>query len=365
MAARRVLDGPTKLMLGSVLIASTYSLVVDVGLGAEGDPWVFQVGAMSGKLISILLYLGLAHPEFRQRDVATLVLRRALGWLAFWRLTGESPERRKQRRSALWILASAYSQFSITFFVWSTRFVDTAVSAIIVGAFPALFVLLMGRQDRALGSRGRYRSLTRVDGVTLTLAFGGMATVAWGAAAAVDLEGALSRTLAGVFLAAAATTGGLLTVKSFKWGVFRARETGATGARSESALVLVSYAAGTLLALPLIAGMAVATGWRMSNSGFATALACGLVVMFPANILFIRANLSTRRLSVNNLIYAEMLFSLLWLWLFTTIEVGSPTLVFAGAVTVIVANILSAGVGERMIAGGVTRYIRGKPSHPS
>ncbi|MDE0231523.1 MAG: hypothetical protein OXI56_00195 [bacterium] len=363
MATRWVLEGPTKLMLGSVLIASTYSLVVDVGLGTEGDPWVFQVGAMSGKLISILLYLVLAHPEFRQREVATLLLRRAFGWLAFWRLAGDSLERKRQRRSALWILASGYSQFSITCFVWSTRFVDTAVSAIIVGAFPALFVVLMGRQDRALGGSGRYRSLTKVDGVTMTLAFAGMATVAWGAAAVVDLEGALWRTLAGVFLAAAATTGGLLSAKSFKWGVFRARETGITGVGSESALVLVSYAAGTLLALPLIAGMAVATGWRMSNAGFGAALACGLVVMFPANILFIRANLSTRRLSVNNLIYAEMLFSLLWLWMFTSIDVGSPALVLAGAATVVVANVLSAGVGEWMV-GKAKRRRRGDPVHP-
>ena len=362
MATRWVLEGPTKLMLGSVLIASTYSLVVDVGLGTEGDPWVFQVGAMSGKLISILLYLGLAHPEFRQRHVASLLLRRAFGWLAFWRLAGDSLETKRQRRSALWILASAYSQFSITCFVWSTRFVDTAVSAIIVGAFPALFVVLMGRQDRAMGGGGRYRSLTRVDGVTMALAFGGMATVAWGAAAVVDLEGAVWRTLAGVFLAAAATTGGLLSAKSFKWGLFRARETGATGVGPESALVLVSYAVGTLLALPLLAGMAVTTGWRMSNAGFAAALACGLVVMFPANILFIRANLSTRRLSVNNLIYAEMLFSLLWLWMFTTIDVGSPALVFAGAMTVIVANVLSAGVGEWMVGKGKRRR-RGDPVH--
>ena len=49
--------------------------------------------------------------------------------------------------------------------------------------------------------------------------------------------------------------------------------------------------------------------------------------------------------------------------MFTTIDVGSPTLVFAGAVTVIVANVLSAGVGEWMV-GKAKRRRRGDPVHP-
>lgn len=350
MAARWVLPGPTKLMLGNVLIASTYPLVVDVGLASGDDPWVFQFGALSGKFVATVLYLGFFYPELFQRGVAALVLRRAFGWLAFWRLAGDSPETRTQRRSALGILASTYSHFSIVFFVLSIQFVDTAVSTIIVGAFPALFVLVMGRQDRSIGSGDRYRRLTVVDIAALALAFGGMASVTWGGAGGVNLEGSLSRTLMGGALAAAATTGGVLTAKSFRWGIEGAAETGDTGPRPESAMVLVAYGVGNLLSLPLLAAMAAVSGWRMSATGMVTAVLCGLVIMLPGNALFIRANLSTQQLSVNNLIYVQTVFSLLWLWMFTTIEVGSPALVFAGAVTVIAANVLSAGVGERMVA---------------
>lgn len=346
----RTLPGPTKMMLANVLIASTYPVVVDVGLAGGDDPWTFQFGALLGKFVATVLYLGLFHPELFRGDMAALVLRRAFGWMAFWRLAGDSPETRKQRRSAVGILASTYSHFSIVFFVLSIQFVDTAVSTIIVGAFPALFVVVMGRQDRSIGSGDRYRRLTVVDIVALALAFGGMAAVTWGGAGGVNLEGSLSRTLVGVGLAAAAITGGVLTARSFRWGIEQAAEAGATGARPESAMVLVAYGVGNLLSLPLIAGTAVLSGWRVSTTGFVTAVLCGLLIMLPGNALFIRANLFTEQLSVNNLIYLQTVFSLLWLWMFTTIEVGNPTLVLVGALIVIVANVLSGGAGDWMNA---------------
>lgn len=349
MSARWALPGPTKLMLGNVLIASTYPLVVDVGLSTGDDPWVFQFGALSGKLVATVLYLGLFHRELLQRDVASLVLRRSFGWLAWWRFADDPVESGKQRRSAFGLLASTYSHFSIVFFVLSIQFVDTAVSTIVVGAFPALFVLVMGRQDRSVGGGDRYRKLTVVDLAALALAFGGMGAVTWGGAGGVTLEGSLARTLVGAGLAAAATTGGVLTAKSFRWGIDMAAETGARGGRPESAMVLVAYGVGNLLSLPVLAGTAALSGWRISHRGFAIAVLCGLVIMLPGNALFIRANLFTRQLSVNNLIYVQTVFSLLWLWLFTTIEVGNPTLVLVGAVTVIAANVLSGGVGDWLV----------------
>jgi len=349
------LPGPTKLMLANVLIASTYPVVVDMGLATGDDPWAFQFGALSGKFVATVLYLGLFHPELLQRGVAALVLRRAFGWLAFWRLAGDSPETRRQRRSALGILASTYSHFSIVFFVLSIQFVDTAVSTIIVGAFPALFVLVMGRQDRSIGGGDRYRRLTMVDIAALALAFGGMASVTWGGAGGINLEGSLWRTLVGVGLAAASITGGVLTAKSFRWGIGMAAEVGAKGARPESAMVIVAYGVGNLLSLPFLAGTAAMSGWRMSTTGFATAVLCGLLIMLPGNTLFIRANLLTKQLSVNNLVYVQTVFSLLLLWLFTTIEVGNPTLVLVGALVVIVANVLSGGVGDWLV---------GKAKHP-
>ncbi len=336
-------------MLGGVFIASFYPLVVDVSVGAGDNPWVFHFGGLLGKVVSTALYLVWVYPELRQRGVATLVLRRAFGWFAWWRFANDPTERQKQRRSALLILAATYSHVSMVFFVWSTQFVDTAVSAIIVGAFPPLFVLLMGRQDRAIGNRSRYRRPTMGDIAALTLAFGGTAAVTWGGATAVNLQGSFSRTLVGVLLAALTTTGGVLTAKSFRWGADRAEEVGAIRARSESGLVMIAYGVGNLLSLPVVAGIAVTSGWRLSATGFATAVLCGLLVMFPSNVLFIEANLLTQHLSVNNLVYVQTVVSLLWLWLFTTIEVGNPTLVLAGAATVIVANVLSGGVGEWIV----------------
>ncbi len=333
-------------MLGCVLIASTYPLVVDVSMGAGDSPWGFHVGALLGKVVSTTLFLGLLYPELRQRGVVTLVLRRAFGWFVWWRFAGDPTETKKQQRSALLILASTYSHVSLVFFVWSTQFVDTVVSAIIVGAFPALFVLLMGRQDRAIGSRGRYRRPTAGNIAVLTLAFCGMGAAIWGGATAVNMQGSFSQTLVGVCLAALTTTGGVLTAKSFRWGADLAKEAGESGMRAESGLVMVAYGVGNLLSLPLVAGIAAMSGWRMSSTGFTTAVLCGLVVMFPSNMLFIKANLLTQSLSVNNLIYVQTLFSLLWLWLFTTIEVGNQTLVLAGATTVIVANVFSGGVGD-------------------
>ncbi len=352
----KTLPGPTKMMLGNVLISSIYPLAVDVGLAAGGDPWVFQFGALSGKFTATVLYLLLLHPELLQRDVAALVLRRAFGWLAWWRYADDPVESERQRRSAVGILASTYSHFSIVFFVLSIQFVDTAVATIIVGAFPALFVLVMGRQDRAIGRGDRYRRLTLVDVAALGLAFGGMGAVTWGGAGGVNLEGSLSRTLLGVGLAAAITTGGVLTAKSFRWGIEMAAETGDRGPRPESAMVIIAYGVGNLLALPLLAGAATVSGWRMSTTGFVTAVLCGLLIMLPGNALFIRANLFTEQLSVNNLVYVQTVFSLLWLWLFTTIEVGNPTLVLVGAVVVIVANVLSGGVGDWIV--GKAKYPR-------
>ena len=50
---------------------------------------------------------------------------------------------------------------------------------------------------------------------------------------------------------------------------------------------------------------------------------------------------SPTTLTVNNLAYAQPVFSLGWLWVFTTIEVGNPGLVMVGTIGVLTANALS------------------------
>ena len=345
-------------MLGCVLIASTYPLVVDVSMGAGESPWGFHVGALLGKVVSTTLFLGLLYPELRQRSVVTLVLRRAFGWLAWWRFAGDPTESKKQQRSALLILASTYSHVSLVFFVWSTQFVDTVVSAIIVGAFPALFVLLMSRQDRAIGSRGRYRRPTagkhsRIDVGLL-----------W------DGGGYMGRRHCGQYAGFVfADTGGCLPGglnyhgrgvdgKELQVG----RRPGQRGRRERNAS-RVEVGDGRLWSWkPAVPASCRghSRDERMANvfNGFHNSCPVrpgGHVSLQHA----VHQGQSAHTKPVGQQPdYVQTLFSLLWLWLFTTIEVGNQTLVLAGATTVIVANVLSGGVGD-WIGDKVNRHRQG------
>lgn len=68
---------------------------------------------------------------------------------------------------------------------------------------------------------------------------------------------------------------------------------------------------------------------------------------WPASLLFRHANLYTTKLTVVGLAYTQPLFALLWLSLFTTIVVGNVSLVAAGAVVVLGANLLASPLVRR------------------
>ena len=97
----------------------------------------------------------------------------------------------------------------------------------------------------------------------------------------------LTRLGLGVGLAAAITTGGVLTAKSFRWGIEMAAETGDRGPRPESAMVIIAYGVGNLLALPLLAGAATvspAGSWPGHRARKGTRIPPSNVVPLPSRI---------------------------------------------------------------------------------
>ena len=231
-------------------------------------------------------------------------------------------------------------------FVMSTRFVDTAVTTILNGAWAIMFVLILANDYKPKqGTTGRYRKLQRSDWAWLLLAFGSVSLVVWGATPPTGgvLDAGAFRTTVGVILGLATAAVGALSAKTYRWGTNTA-EAYPNGANPcpELPFVMLAFGVGNLFAIPIGGVATLVAGGRISPGTLLVACLSGLLIPCPGGILLRKANLATRSLTVNNLAYTQPLFSLLWLWMFTTITVGNVGLVVVGGAGVVTANMLSS-----------------------
>ena len=124
------------LMLGAVLFFSLMPLFV-AWSGSEGSPFIFNAALAVGEALGCAVFLIAAYRRLIFRKLVWRVVR----------LKAFSPA------MLFWMLAFG----DLSFFVWSTQYIDVSVASILFGAWPMILALLTGWLFRG---DSRYRRIS-------------------------------------------------------------------------------------------------------------------------------------------------------------------------------------------------------------
>ena len=311
-------------MLGSALCYSLVPLLVASAGGAE-FPLVFnffyRLGGFAGGAF-VLVLLG------RRRGVGLGLVNAMASNLRPWNL----------------ILLLQF--FGFTFFAWSVRYVDAAVTTMVYEAWPVVFMLLMGV---SVGERRWFQRLTwRQAGLALLCLLGVCLVVDSqdGVAVGVSVSVAL-----GVGIA----VGGMLLISmsylNYRWVAAvvttweRDHGTPAGVGLWFEAMFWI-YVVGSLVSFLLNGGFSLALerdAWT-AGSGFfkmAPVVFVAAAVVDVGGTVFNRwANLTTDRISVNVVHYATPVMGVLWLFALGLVGVEYELLLALGVLLITGANIL-------------------------
>ena len=311
-------------MLTAVTLFSSLPLVIAWGGGGR-TPFLFNAAMSAGVVLGCLVFIALRYPALILNGAnLRLIARRAVHPM---------------------IGLSIIANFNFAFFAWSTRFVDVSIAAILFESWP-IFIILIA--DRLFRDRTRYHRITKEMLLLLALGLGGFAFVVVGQAGGfANVEtGGLSMVIAGVVLAVCGAIATSFTVFSFRWGTDLAQEFPAEvkQAVGEDALdffgLLVAFLIASAVSGALNAFAGMNSGEVMDSRSLLIAVCVGGATNGIANVAWRKANLATANLAINALAYATPIFSLAWLFLFYQVAPERPDYLVAGAVGIIIVNLL-------------------------
>ena len=309
------------LMLASVLGYSALPLFVV--WGGVGSPFIFNAAFKLGAASGCVAFLLAAYRP--------LLLSKMVWRLIGCRIVGLT--------TAFWVC----SYFSMAFYAWAAEFIDVSVSAVLYETWTILFIVLMGW---LFSGERRYRSLSFRTLALCCAAFVGAACVV---VAQIDGRGGLTASslldlLTGVVIVI--VSGGLtaMTAFGFRWGSGLAsdlRYGGRNDGREALELfgVVVGVGLCSLIAAPLTAAVGIARGEPLSLWLIASGLGGGVLIGAGATIIWRKANITTRNLGVNALMYLAPVFALCWLFAFSYVGDVNLALLTVGALTIVAANV--------------------------
>ncbi len=311
-------------MLVAVTLFSSLPLVISWG-GGERTPFLFNAAMNAGIVLGCLGFMAVFY-------------RRLI-------LSGANLRLISRRIFDPKIALSIVANFNFALFAWSTRFVDVSVSAILFESWPVFIILITARLFRG---DDRYREITYEMLLLLTLGLVGFAFVVVGQAGgfANIQTGGLSLLIVGVVLAMLGAVATSFTAFSFRWGTDVAGELSEDSrvGFSEASLDLFGVMVAFLVAnavsaiVNTIAGYS--SGESMDQRVLIIAVFLGGATNWVANVAWRKANLTTDNLGINALAYATPIFSLVWLFLFSRVAPERLDYLIAGAVGIIVVNLL-------------------------
>ena len=316
-------------MLAAVTLFSSLPLVIAWG-GGEKTPFLFNAAMSAGVVLGCLVFIAIRPSLILDGASLRLIALRVL-----------HPKFGIHPMIALSIAAN----FNFALLALSMRYVDVSISAILFGTWP-IFIILIA--DRLFRGSGRDHPITKEMLLLLTLGLSGFAFVIVGQAggfASVE-TGNLSTPVVGVILALVGAVATSFTVFSFRWGTDLARELPekAKQAFSDDELNFFGLLVAALIAstvsgvINAFAGMN--SGEVLDSRTLLIAVVVGGGANGIANLAWRKVNLSTDNLGVNALAYATPIFSLAWLFLFYQVAPERPDYLVAGAVGIIIVNLL-------------------------
>ena len=311
-------------MLVAVTLFSSLPLVIAWG-GGERAPFLFNAAMNIGVVLGCVVFMGLLYHSLILNGANLRIIGRHMF----------DPK----------IVLSIAANFNFAFFAWSTRFVDVSVTAILFESWPIFIILITARLFRG---DSRYHDITAEMVMLLILGLAGFAFVVVGQAGGFDnIEtGSLSVLIVGVMLAVLGAVATSFTAFSFRWGTDVASDITARGRSgvSEASLdmfgVLVAFLVANTVSAVVNIFAGVSSGESMDTRTLLIAVFLGGATNWVANVAWRKANLSTDNLGINALAYATPIFSLMWLFLFSQVAPERPDYLVAGAVGIIIVNLL-------------------------
>ena len=317
------------LMLGAVMFFSLMPLFV-AWSGSEGSPFIFNAALAVGEAAGCAVFLMAAY----RRLIFSKLVWRAVRLKAF------SPA------MLFWMMAFG----DLSFFVWSTQYIDVSVASILFGVWPmalALLTIWLFRRE------SRYRSVSWRAFALFAVAFAGMAMVVFSQAGGLDghYAGDFVRLGLGVVLVLTAAVITSFSGFGFKWASDFAK---ALTAASDEGLserfglradllelfgVMLGMMICGLAVAPMLSGIGLARFEAVASETLIYGFLSGIFAVAAPGILWCKANLMTYNLSVNVMAYLAPVISLGWLLAFSLIGDVSLTWLFGGSAAIVGANI--------------------------
>ena len=248
----------------------------------------------------------------------------------------------------IWMIIST---FEFALFIWSVKFIDIAVAAILYETWPVLLIFLTAWLFR---EEARYRRISLTTWLLVLLSMAGFSfalasqTADFGSLWDIFSDGSY----VGAILAILSTIAWSLTAFSFRWGANLGREvTQSAGQRGtdylslELCFVVVGVFIVSLLAAAVSSGIGLARGelLNLSQTPVKTFIGGGFLLGLAAvggSIAWRKANIYTTNLGINALAYATPVLSLIWLFSLGQANVTRVDYLVIGAAAIITANLL-------------------------
>ena len=316
------------LMILAALGYSFVPLAVDK-IGHFNDPFIAGAGFAIGKAIAIALFLAI----FGRKILGTTLARTAIG----------------SKLTRYTLLLGAISHFDYSLYTWATHYIDTAVASVFFELYPIVLIFFMARLLGSIdGKVQRYRSLSPHTIVTSFVAIFGLVFVILSPTGSFNASAEISQlSLAfGLLLAMATTVIGGLTAFHFVWGeevsdaIFGTPPGEQDRQSAELMYGALSYCIGNIIVTPINLGVGLWRDNAIHLGSFGWTILAGAVLMGCSSLLFRKSNLMTDNLGVNSLTYLTPALGLLWLYLYTDIDVARFDYFAMGATAIVAANLL-------------------------
>ena len=317
-------------MLASVIGFSVVPLLI--AAGGQEAPFLFSAGLRLGAIVGYLVLLMTVYPTlFFNVRTWSLVARRMV----------KSPLQIGNRVifTPLPIIFATLTYFDYMFFALAiqNRNIDPSIAAVFYETWPIVLIILTGllfRNDQ------RYSTTSRYVYTLSGLGFIGFSFVVFSQTGNILLNNFM--TVDTIFLFLAVTLAPLAAF-GLRWGVDLADELRSDyHGREEINFfgVILANLIGNFITIPVVL---LAVGLRaetISYTAFFYAVVGGFTCLSIANILWRKVNLIATELGINALSYTTPLFSLLWLFLFSQVNVARVDYLVMGTTAIIIANLL-------------------------
>ena len=243
-------------------------------------------------------------------------------------------EKKKNNFSKIWSQSpywfTLFGRLTTLFYALATRYVDTAIAAMIYESWVIWFVFLRNYDGRSTSQQNKSFWMGKQAYAFLILALLGIYFISY------SRVGMLDNTLnIGILFALAASFCDALSVeRSHKFGeIAQNRIVELRQSRSESTLVftLFAYITTTLIASIILLIFFISipsfnTGNTLDNSIFYVMIPYSLVIVSLVAIQRRKANISTKSLEINSIPYITPVLALIWLLLFTRLEYANTSI---------------------------------------